>query len=133
MPLLLLCTQLTTRNPLCADPLLLTAARCSRRICCCPFRRTRVGSQAAEQVLKHAVSSPFTALGVERQPQKRVLNTVNKRELLKNYRKLALKLHPDKCEHEMALPGMQALNAAYDKVTKPPPRPGARAGAKRRR
>ena len=26
-----------------------------------------------------------------------VLNTVNKRQMLKGYRKLALQLHPDKC------------------------------------
>ena len=57
--------------------------------------------RAAEQVLKNSTSSPFSALGIERQHQARILNTVNKRALLKNYRKLALRLHPDKCEHEV--------------------------------
>ena len=33
------------------------------------------------------------------------------------YRKLALRLHPDKCDHPFALPAMQALNLAYDKAT----------------
>ena len=56
---------------------------------------------AAEQVLKYATNSPFSALGIERLQQARVLNTVNKRALLKNYRRLALQLHPDKCDHEM--------------------------------
>ena len=93
---------------------------------------------AAEQVLKYATNSPFSALGIERLQQARVLNTVNKRALLKNYRRLALQLHPDKCDHEMALDGMQALNQAYDKITIPPkppkaaPKPGARPGPRRR-
>ena len=88
---------------------------------------------AAEQVLKNATNSPFSALGIERQQQARILNTVNKRAMLKKYRKLALKLHPDKCEHEMALHGMQALNAAYEKLTKPAKAAGPKAGAKRPR
>ena len=75
---------------------------------------------AAKQVLKHAVFSPFSALGIERLAAARVLNTVNKRTLLKNYRKLALKLHPDKCEHLVADDAMKALNVAYDKITVPP-------------
>ena len=89
---------------------------------------------AAQQVLKYASFSPFSALGVERLAQARVLNTVNKRNLLKNYRRLALKLHPDKCEHPVANDAMQALNVAYDKITIPP-KPKAQAaygGAKGR-
>ena len=99
--------------------------------------------KAASQVLKYAAFSPFSALGVERLAAARVLNTVNKRQLLKNYRKLALQLHPDKCDHAMANDAMQALNVAYDKITVPPKpkqqaaygRPGARrpgASAERR-
>ena len=97
---------------------------------------------AAEQVLKHFSFSPFSALGVERLQQARVLNTVNKRTLLKNYRRLALRLHPDKCDHPVANDAMQALNVAYDKITIPPkpkpaakPRPGPkpRAGSRPRR
>ena len=75
---------------------------------------------AAKQVLKYAVFSPFSALGIERLAQARTLNTVNKRTLLKNYRKLALQLHPDKCDHPTANDAMQALNVAYDSITVPP-------------
>ena len=88
---------------------------------------------AATQVLRFSAYSPFSALGIERLAAARTLNTVNKRNLLKNYRKLALQLHPDKCDHPVANDAMQALNCAYDKVTakpkeKPraPSRPGAR-------
>ena len=88
---------------------------------------------AAQQVLKYASFSPFSALGVERLAQARVLNTVNKRNLLKNYRRLALKLHPDKCEHPVATDAMQALNVAYDKITIPPkPKTQAAYGARGR-
>ena len=71
---------------------------------------------AAVHVLKYAFKSPFTAIGIPRVAAARVLNTVNKREMLKKFRKLAVQLHPDKCEHPIALPAMQALNAAYDKT-----------------
>ena len=72
---------------------------------------------AAMQTLKYATFSPFSALGIARRAEERVLNTVNKKNLLKGYRKLALRLHPDKCDHPFALPAMQALNLAYDKAT----------------
>ena len=56
----------------------------------------------------------------------------------KAYKKLALQLHPDKSDHPMALPAMQALNAAYDKTQidpnapKPKPKPAPkRPGARR--
>ena len=65
---------------------------------------------------RYAFKSPFTAIGIPRVAAARVLNTVNKREMLKKFRKLAVQLHPDKCEHPIALPAMQALNAAYDKT-----------------
>ena len=85
---------------------------------------------AAIQVLKHAhlrprelrstatsltaeIYSPFSALGVPRLHEARKLNTVNKRELQKQYWKLARDLHPDKCDHEYAVPAMQALNKAF--------------------
>lgn len=75
------------------------------------------------QVLNHATRSPFSAIGIPRLAEARVLNTVNKRNMLKNFRKLAMQLHPDKCTHEMAVPAMQALNGAYDKcVEKPVPK-----------
>lgn len=71
---------------------------------------------AAIQVLRYGPSSPFSALGVERLAEARTLNNVNKRNLLKKYRKLALQLHPDRCEHVMAIDATQALNAAYDQL-----------------
>jgi hypothetical protein len=71
---------------------------------------------AAFQVLKHSPARPFAALGIERLEGARSLNSVNRRSLLKAYRRLALELHPDRCEHEMAIEAMQALNAAYDRV-----------------
>ena len=61
-------------------------------------------------------------------------------EVKKAYKRLALQLHPDKCDHAMANDAMQALNVAYDKITIPPKpkqqaaygRPGAkRPGARR--
>ena len=64
-----------------------------------------------------------------------MLNTVNKRTLLKNYRKLALRLHPDKCQHLVANDAMQAWNVAYAKITAPPkpkPQPGKKAQPKRK-
>jgi hypothetical protein len=70
----------------------------------------------ALQVLRHGLASPFSALGVERLAQARVLNVVNRRQLLKKYRKLALTLHPDRCKHAMASDAMQVLNAAYDRL-----------------
>jgi hypothetical protein len=73
---------------------------------------------AAVQVLRHAsttadIYSPFSAIGVPKMAAARELNTVNKRDMLKKYRKLALQLHPDKCDHEYASEAMQALNKAY--------------------
>ena len=88
---------------------------------------------AAMQVLNHATRSPFSAIGIPRLAEMRLLNTVNKRNMLKNYRKLAMQLHPDKCDHAMAIPAMQALNGAYDKALgepnkpKPPPKPKSHA------
>ena len=61
---------------------------------------------AAVQVLKHGLSSPFSALGAER--------LADKRQLLKKYRKLALELHPDRCEHALANDAMQVLNSAFE-------------------
>ena len=61
-------------------------------------------------------TSPFSALGVERLADARILNNVNRRTLLKKYRKLALELHPDRCDHELAVDAMQLLNTAYEKV-----------------
>lgn len=68
--------------------------------------------EAAVQVLRHASQtavaySPFSALGIPKLAAARTLNTVNKRDMLKRYRKLALALHPDKCEHEYAIQAMQ--------------------------
>ena len=85
---------------------------------------------AAIQVLKHAhlgsrevrstassltasIYSPFSALGIPKLRQARVLNTVNRREVQKKYRRLALQLHPDRCDHEYAGAAMQALNKAF--------------------
>jgi len=95
---------------------------------------------AAIQVLKHAhcahrearstatsltadVYSPFSALGVPKLREARTLNTVNKRELHKNYRRLALELHPDRCDHEYAIPAMAALNKAFEAVLPADPQP----------
>ena len=94
---------------------------------------------AATQVLKYATISPFSALGIPRLQAARTLNTVNKRGILKNYRKLAMQLHPDKCDHALANDAMQALNGAYDKIDPKPdptkgnkkPAPGRRPGARR--
>ena len=91
----------------------------------------------------HATRSPFSAIGIPRLAEARLLNTVNKRNMLKNYRKLAMQLHPDKCDHVLANDAMQALNVAYDKAlgepnkpklqpSKPPP-PGGRRPPPRRR
>jgi len=77
---------------------------------------------AAVQVLRYAPSSPFSALGVERLAAARELNTQNKRQLLKRYRKLALELHPDRCDHALACDAMQALNTAYEKMERQQPR-----------
>lgn len=82
---------------------------------------------AALQVLKYATFSPFSAIGIPKLARARVLNTVNKRAMLKGYRRLAMQLHPDKCDHEYANPAMQALNQAYEKTqidpnAKPPPK-----------
>ena len=88
---------------------------------------------AVIQVLKHAhiegretrstatsltadLYSPFSALGVPKLKQARTLNTVNKMEVHKRYRKLEYELNPERCEHEYALPAMQALNMAYAAV-----------------
>jgi hypothetical protein len=91
---------------------------------------------AAVQVLKHAhlearehrttetsltalPYSPFSAMGIAKLQEARTLNTVNKREIHKNYRRLALQLHPDKCEHEFAIPAMMALNKALAIIIPP--------------
>ena len=88
---------------------------------------------AAVQVLKHAPSRPFAALGVERLAGAKGLNAANRKELIKKYRRLALELHPDRCDHEMANDAMQALNVAYDKITIPPkPKTQAAYGARGR-
>ena len=64
--------------------------------------------------------SPFSALGVPKLREARTLNTVNKREMHKKFRKLALELHPDRCSHEYAKPAMQALNKAFALVLPSP-------------
>ena len=74
---------------------------------------------AAVQVLQHAESNPFAALGISRLNGVKELNTVNKRELLKAFRRLALELHPDRCAHPLANDAMQALNAAYERTQAP--------------
>ena len=74
---------------------------------------------AAVQVLQHAESDPFAALGISRLKGVKELNTVNKRELLKAFRRLALELHPDRCAHPLANDAMQALNAAYERTQAP--------------
>ena len=93
----------------------------------------RTMPDAAIQVLKHAhlaprelrstassltasVYSPFSALGVPKLREARTLNTVNRQEINKRFRKLALELHPDRCDHEYAGPAMRALNKAFEKV-----------------
>ena len=81
---------------------------------------------AALQVFRHMPASPFSALGVDKFADARILNQVNRRTLLKKYRKLALELHPDRCDHAMAVDAMQALNAAYDKIM---PKPVSTGGA----
>ena len=82
--------------------------------------RTRVMIEtmpdAALRVLRASPSDPYSVLGVGRLAEARELNTVNRRMLLKKYRGLALTLHPDRCDHEMAIFAMQALNDAYDRV-----------------
>ena len=75
---------------------------------------------AAVQVLKYHTFSPFSAIGIPKLQNARVLNTVNKRAMLKGYRKLAMQLHPDKCDHEYASQAMQALNAAFERTQKDP-------------
>ena len=86
--------------------------------------------EAAKQVLKFAAFSPFSALGIPRLQAARTLNTVNKRHILKEYRKLAVKLHPDKCDHPTALHAMQALNQVYEKTVQAPKGPRATSGPK---
>ena len=84
----------------------------------------------ALQVLRHGLTSPYSALGIDRLARARVLNNANRRQLLKEYRRLAMRLHPDRCEHAMASDAMQVLNAAYDKlVGKAQPQGGATTGA----
>ena len=82
--------------------------------------------EAALQVLKYATFSPFSAIGIPKLARARVLNTVNKRAMLKGYRRLAMQLHPDKCDHEYAKPAMQALNAAFEKTQQDPNKRDAR-------
>ena len=56
-------------------------------------------------------------------------------EAKKAFHKLALRLHPDKCQHLVANDAMQALNVAYDKITAPPkpkPQPGKKPQPKRK-
>ena len=65
-----------------------------------PCTQTEQGPRhprTTETSLTDAVYSPFSAIGVPKLQEARTLNTVNKREMLKNYRKLALQLHPDRC------------------------------------
>lgn len=69
---------------------------------------------AALHVFKHA-AKPFAALGMERLMHARSLNVANRRALLKQYRKRAMQLHPDRCDHCLAVEAMQILNACYDK------------------
>ena len=47
---------------------------------------------AALQVLKYATFSPFSAIGIPKLAKNRVLNTVNKRQMLKGYRRLAMQV-----------------------------------------
>ena len=77
-----------------------------------------------EQVCtRHAHATHTRRAGLRAQDAKlqaaRTLNTVNKREIHKNYRRLALQLHPDKCEHAYAIPAMVALNKALATVIPP--------------
>lgn len=84
---------------------------------------------SALQVLRYSRDDPFAAIGLGRLTQARTLNQVNRRAVLKQYRKLALELHPDRCDHPLAVDAMQALNTAYDQLSSAPParRPPPRA------
>ena len=80
------------------------------------------------QVLKHAPSRPFSALGAERLAGAKSLNNASRQELIKKYRRLAMELHPDRCDHQMANEAMQALNAAYERALGKKGAGGARGG-----
>ena len=83
----------------------------------------------AAQVLKHGAARPFDALGLPRLASANSLNAVTSRQVLKSYRRLALRLHPDRCDHPLAVEAMQKLNDAYERArggTAPRGRGGAR-------
>ena len=87
------------------------------------------GAEDATALLKAALDGvrkhPRQALGLD--------DEASASDAKKAYRKLALKLHPDKCEHPVANDAMQALNVAYDKITVPPkPKQQAAYGGKAR-
>ena len=87
------------------------------------------GESKAAELLSRIQSTDdfYKILGVERDADDDTIK--------KAYRKAALRLHPDKCQHLVANDAMQALNVAYDKITAPPkpkPQPGKKPQPKRK-
>ena len=72
---------------------------------------------AAARVLQYAATSPFSALGIDRSPRARQVNTENRKTTRKIFHNLARQLHPDKLDHEMATEVMQKLMEAYEGVS----------------
>ena len=63
----------------------------------------------AMDVLRHGTERPLAALGLGNSVGSALCRT----SVIKTYKQLALKLHPDKCEHPLASDATKVLNDAY--------------------
>ena len=60
-------------------------------------------------MLKHGTDRPLAALGLNGARS----SLLNRSSVIKSYKHLALKLHPDKCSHPVASDATKVLNDAY--------------------
>ena len=87
-----------------------------------PLDRAEVAT-VIEHVLSHRHAHPLRCLGLAASTSPRG----DADAIRKQYKMLALRLHPDKCEHERAREAFEAMKLAFQKLAPPPTAPAPQA------